>query len=234
MLTSSQRTLRSLGIELTQDPSKCTLLCAPRLLRTRKFVVALAHAPAVVHTKYLDYALRHESLHGEEEFPLEDRETEERLGIRLRDSLQRAEVNRGKLLRGWTIFVTGHVNGGFETYEEIIKANGGVATLYRGRTGLSIPKRRTSPSQDPEAGLESQNQGGDEETNYVYLVTGLEDDDVKLWDTFRTMVEKQGMQARIVKTDWLLNLAMSQKVEWDPKWELKEELMPGWREKKRR
>jgi len=100
---------------------------------------------------------------------------------------------------------------------------------YRGRTGVQLPRRRLKQFEDPEAGLESQNQGGDVETDYVYLVSGTADEEVKLWATFRKMAEKQGLEARIVKTDWLLNSAMAQRVEWDVRWELNERTVPGWK-----
>lgn len=205
----------------------------PKILRTRKFVAALANAPEVVNTGYLDYALRHNALHDTNHFYLYDREIEEKLGFRLSDSLKRAKENSHKLLRGWTIFVTDHVPGGFDTYQDIISRNGGKAVPYRGRTGVVLPPRRLRMDEDPDAGLESQNQGGDVETDYVYLVSGTEDDDVKIWPIFRKLAEKQGVQARVVTNEWLLNLAMGQKVEWDDKWELKEELVPGFEGRRR-
>ncbi|GAB7348540.1 hypothetical protein MBLNU459_g6934t1 [Dothideomycetes sp. NU459] len=223
--------LRKLGIVLTPNPAECTLLCAPRILRTRKFVAALACAPEVVNIGYLDYALKHDTLQDTADYELADHLAEERFGFVLDDALDRAHENKRKLLHGWTIFCTDRIPGGFDTFEEIIKINGGVATPYRGRTGLVLPKRRLSPAEDPEAAAESQNSGGENEASTVYLISGTEDDEVRLWAKFRTLAEKQGLVARIVKSDWLLNLAMCQRVEWDEKWELREELVPGHRQK---
>jgi len=92
---------------------------------------------------------------------------------------------------------------------------------------MQLPRRRLKVLEDPDAGLESQNQGGDDETDFVYLVSGTADDDVKVWATFRKMAEKQGLSARIVKTDWLLNCAMAQRIEWDARWELDERSVGG-------
>lgn len=220
-----------LGIALTQDPAECTLLCAPRILRTRKFIAALSSAPEVVHVSFLDEALESKELPDVSMHTLEDSEAEERLGLRLDYSLDRAKENQRRLLRGWTILVTEKVSGGFETYKEIININGGQAMLYRGRTGINIPKRKPS-SEDPDAGPEVKNQGDeDEETDVAYLISGTLDEEVKLWEKFRSNAEKHGLTPRIVKTDWLINLAMSQRIEWDDKWELKEELVPGWSER---
>ena len=216
-----------MGIELTTEPEECTLLCAPRILRTRKFLAALAVHPTVVSTAYLDYALQHKKLNATEAFPLIDRGAEERFGIRLEKSIDRAIVNKQRLLRGWTIYVTVQVPGGLATYQHLVKMNGGNALPYTGRDGLAIQKRRKSVEEDEDAGPESQNQGGDEETQYAYLVSGTEKEDVKIWDAFREAVRTKGMEPRITKTDWLLNLCMDQRISWDERWELKEDLVPG-------
>ncbi|KAF2771722.1 hypothetical protein EJ03DRAFT_308502 [Teratosphaeria nubilosa] len=215
---AAKTTLRMLGVQLVTDPKDVDILVAPKILRTRKFVAALACAPTVVDTKYLDTALKQRKLI-ESPGLLYDRDGEERMGFKLSEALERAQVNDRKLLRGWSIFVTRDVPGGFETYKEIITLNGGNAYLYSGRTGLVLPKRKRD---DPDAGPEAQNQGGDEESELVYLVSGTSDPEMKLWKSFRSTVEKQHLKPRVVRNDWLLNAAMSQRVGWDEKWALNE------------
>jgi hypothetical protein len=207
--------LRMLGIALTAKPEEVDMLVAPRLLRTRKFVSAIASAPLVVDMKYLETALDKGKLINNPAL-LHDREGEERMGFRLVDALQRARENQHKLFRGWSIFVTKDVNGGFDTFKEIITVNGGAAFLYQGRTGMQLPKRRLRD--DPQSGLESQNQGGAEEFDYVYLVSGSSENDQKLWRNFRNVAHKQDVEARIVSTDWLLNAAMTQQITFNEKW----------------
>lgn len=224
----SQRKLRSLGVELVQDPLDCTILCAPSIKRTEKFVCALAAAPAVVNSSYLDHLLKSPSTpQTPEEHWLVDRDFEEKWGLRLDEALVRAKENRRRLFKGWTVFFTDKVSGGYETWRRIITSNGGTATLYRGRTGLSLPKTRTLPSEDPEA--VNQGPDADADVDVVYLVSGTDDEEVKLWKTFRTQCEKQGMRGRIAQTDWVLHCAMSQRIQWDGKWEHREELVPGFR-----
>lgn len=220
--------LRQLGIHLTQNPQEVTMLCAPRILRTKKFVCALASAPTIVDSKFLDTTLKHNKIPDPEKYPLRDRDSEERLGFKLAESVERASDNNRKLLRGWSIFVTKDVNGIFDTYKDIITLNGGTAFMYQGRTGVTLPKRRVRD--DPEAGAESQHQGGDEEFDYVYLISGTEASEVKLWKTFRDLAAKQGLEARIVKTDWLLSAAMRQRIEWDEKWQLSENMVQSQRQ----
>ncbi|KAG8625891.1 hypothetical protein KVT40_006292 [Elsinoe batatas] len=224
-----RKLLRSLGIQLVTDPSQCDLMVAPKLLRTRKFVTAIANAPFIVHTRYLDYVLKHKLLPADVvDYRLEDKEGEARLGITLNNAQIRASDNNHRLLRGWTIYVTDKVNGGYETYADIITTNGGKSVPYRGRSGVTVPKRRLLYNDDPEAGAESQNQGGDIETDFVYLVSGTSDEEVKMWPLFRKLADKYSLEARIVKTDWLLNLAMEQRVMWDERFEQAEENVPGW------
>ncbi|TKA62325.1 hypothetical protein B0A49_09008 [Cryomyces minteri] len=219
--------LRNLGILLTQNASEATLLCAPKLLRTRKFIAALAGAPTVVSSGFLDFILKHNRIPPAVNYQISDRNNEERFGLRLCESLDRARQNNRRLLRGWTIFVTERIGGGFDTYKEIIQLNGGVCQLYRGRTGVTVSKRNKNA---PDAGAESQHQGN-EEGDILYLVSGTDDEDVALWEKFRSMTRKQDLVPRIAKPDWLLFVAMAQQIEWDEKWLCKEETVPGWMEK---
>jgi hypothetical protein len=206
--SADKTTLRQLGVSLTQDPKEVDILVAPKILRTKKFVCALAGAPLIVDSKFLDTALSKKKLTGNPAM-LKDREGEERLGFRLADSLERAKSNKRQLFRGWTIYVTKEVKGGFDTYKDIVGLNGGTALLYTGRTGTILAKRdvRNSP-----------NQGGDDELDKIYLVTGDGDADAKVWKPFRTMANKQGLEARIVTPDWLLNAALRQEVVFEQKW----------------
>ncbi|CAK4032365.1 BRCT-containing 1 [Lecanosticta acicola] len=212
--------LRSIGVQLIQDPKAVEILVAPKILRTKKFVCALASAPLVVHTSFLDTALSKKKLMQNPPM-LKDKDGEERLGFKLADAIQCAKANARKLFRGWTIFVTEDINGGFDTYKDIISANGGSAMLYKGRLGVTVTKRQGRD--DPDAGEEASNQGDDNECDYVYLVSGKTDKEVKLWKTFRENASKQDLAARIVASDWLLNAAMSQLVTLDEKWMLDED-----------
>ncbi|KAI7492862.1 hypothetical protein KC367_g8956 [Hortaea werneckii] len=234
--------LRLLGVQLTDKPEAVDILVAPRILRTKKFVAALASAPLVVDSKYLDTALKQGKLPSKPSL-LHDRETEDRLGFRLSEALDRARTNRHKLLAGWTVFVTKDIQGGFETYKEIVRVNGGDVMMYAGRTGLKMPPSRRSRRDEKEkeshgdgtgsgsedgeggddtVGEESQNQGDEDELDCVYLVSGTTEAEKKLWKGFRSTAEKQELVPRIVRTDWLLNAAMSQRVRWDAKWALDE------------
>ncbi|KAF2209271.1 hypothetical protein CERZMDRAFT_47623 [Cercospora zeae-maydis SCOH1-5] len=201
--------LRQFGILLTQDPKEVDILVAPKLLRTKKFVCAIAGSPLVVHTSFLDAALDEKRLI-ENPPMLKDRDGEERLGFKLAESLDRAKQNQHKLFAGWSIYVTKDIKGGFDTYKDIITLNGGVALMWQGRTGMSFARRR--PRTDAAAGAESHNQSQDDDFDCVYLVSGESAVEAKLWPTFRKEAEKQDLEARVVTSDWVLNAALSQEI----------------------
>ncbi|KAK4508351.1 hypothetical protein PRZ48_002089 [Zasmidium cellare] len=200
--STDKNTLRSLGVLLTQDPKDVDILIAPKILRTKKFVCALACAPLVVDTSFLDIALSKKKLL-EDPPMLKDRDGEERLGFTLADALERAKKNKRKLFKNWAICVTKDVNGGFDTYKDIIGLNGGEAFMYTGRPNMRF-------SAPPE--------GANDDFDYVYLVSGQTPAEVELWKKFHNDIESRGLQARVVSSDWVLNAAMGQQVQFQEKW----------------
>lgn len=172
-------------------------------MRTEKFVCALAHAPVIISTDFVDDCLSKSSCLNPEDYLLVDTDYERSLGCKLSDALLRAKDNNGRLLRGYSIFVTEAVYGGFDTYKSIVEANGGSCLLYRGRAGNNAVSR--ARDEEDSDGSET----GQPEN--VYLVSGTTQDEAKLWPRFRQMVEAQGRSPRIVRNDWLLNLALTQK-----------------------
>ncbi|KAF2745221.1 BRCT domain-containing protein [Sporormia fimetaria CBS 119925] len=208
--------LRELGLFVVDDPKKVDILCAPKIVRTQKFVSALASAPTVVSSSYLDYALQHSKLPPPHEHILRDSDFEDKYGFRLDEALERAEQNKKRLLKDWNIFCTQHVVGGFDTFKEIIQSNGGVCHRWEGRTTTINAAKRTIKNADAEV---SQNQEEDE-GDVLYLISGSTKPDMKLWPKFRELAKKHDMVPRIVSTEWILFVAMAQYVHWDPVWEM--------------
>lgn len=204
------------------------MLCAPKIVRTRKFVAALAAAPTLVATSYLDYVLKHNKLPPPEKHPLIDREFEKLHGFRIEESLERARQNNRRLLKNWVIFCTDGVNGGWETFRDIIEANGGSCQLYKGRPSVTVSHRAVNAVEDGEM---SQNQEEDE-PDVLYLISEPKKDEVPLWKKFRDLAKTHNMVPRIVKTEWLLFVAMAQYVHWDEKWELNEGMLESAAKKK--
>ncbi|QDS74312.1 hypothetical protein FKW77_003986 [Venturia effusa] len=215
--TTERNTLRNLGISIVEDTTKVDILCAPKIVRTKKFISALARAPYVVSTSFLDFCLKNQKVPDPDKFTLQDRDTEEKTGIKLKESIENAEKNNGQLLQGWQIFCTSDVTGGFDTYKTIIEANGGVAMLYKGRTAMNVSKRSFNGGPARAGAVESQ---GPDDGNTLYLISGEKPSEVGLWDKFKQMAKAVDMVPVIARSDWMISVAMRQLIHWDDKWKL--------------
>ena len=194
--------LRHLGIIITLDPSRATHLAAPHILRTRKFVMAMAYAPTIISTNYIDSCLEQDRLLDADKFLLQDKTNEKKLGFSLPLSRERAKENRNELLRDRAVYCLENIHGGFESFRPIVEANGGKCMIWRNRKGTMVPSRRAES--DPET--------DDETANDVYLLSGPGKENEKLWQRFREMAAGSRKVPRIVVHDWLIETAMSQKL----------------------
>jgi hypothetical protein len=96
-----------------------------------------------------------------------------------------------------------NVHGGFEAFRSIVDANGGQCNSYKGRAGTRVPSGRA----DSEMSMTD-----DDTQNEVYLLSAPDPENARLWAKFRVMAEGSRKVPRIVRTDWLLESAMHQKV----------------------
>lgn len=210
--------LRQMGILIVHDFASCTHLASPRILRTQKFICALAHAPIILSTTFVDDCLSQNTLLEPEDYLLQDTEAEKRMGFKISDALARAKSNEGQLLRGYSIHCTESIHGGFETYKSIVEVNGGKCLMYRARAGSTATLR---------AGLDKDNDGSEAETSgYVYLISGTNPEEAKLWPRFRQMIEGTGKIPLVVRQDWMLDLALSQRHQWREFYELTDKDVP--------
>ena len=145
---------------------------------------------------------------------MRDADYEQRSGYSIDDALTRAKENKGLLLRGFSIYCTEGVHGGFDTYKAITEANGGKCFLYRARAGVNQTLRAGS--------AESPSDAESDEPLDVFLLSSTTPEDAKLWSRFRQMVEANGKTPRIVRHDWLLTLALSQQIEPNDSFQLTE------------
>lgn len=198
-----------------QDPSRCTHLAAPSVVRTHKFISALAYAPIVLHTDFVTDCLSKDEFLSPNDYILRDSASESRFGFTMTDSHAKAKANKNRLLHGHTIYCVEGIHGGFDVFKSIVEANGGRCALYRGRAGTMIPSRRS----DSDAG----HTGDESESETVHLISGIKREDVRLWPRFRQMAEGSRMSPKIVKADWLLDIAMSQELRSEDRYELREE-----------
>jgi hypothetical protein len=209
---SDRKVLRALGIIVTLEPGRASHLAAPSILRTHKFVAALAYAPTVISTDYIDACLQQEEYLDPEKFLLKDQANEKRLGVSLAMSRNRAIENKKELLKGRTIYCVENIHGGFETFKSIAEANGGQCLQYRGRHINMIPSTR--------AGSETST---DEDVQHeVYLLSGPGPENRRLWSKFREMAGNSRKSARIATTEWLIETAMCQTIKPIVNYELRD------------
>ncbi|KAF1816934.1 BRCT domain-containing protein [Eremomyces bilateralis CBS 781.70] len=207
--SNDKNKLRNLGIFITEKPTEVTILCAPAIVRTKKFVTALAGAPKVVSTDFIDDALENKELPDPDGFALEDQEGEQRWNFNLVETLERADLNCRQLLKGVQIFCTPKVKGGWEGYNEIAVANGGSCRLYEGKEKfhVRVPGSQKSKKSSRDSLTAAQH-------DPVFLVSSTQPADRALWEHFRKMAQNADMEPRICSENWLLHAAMTQEMEW--------------------
>ena len=205
-----QKQLRSYGILITTDPTKATHLAAPHIVRTVKFVTALAYAPLVISTDFIDACLKEDDFVDPEDYVLKDTENEKKFQISLKDSRKRAQKNGNQLLQDRCIYCMENITGGFETFKAIVEANGGRCMLWKNRKGTTVPSRRAGSEDSTDA----------DANNDVYLLSDDSTGNQNLWSRFREMVEGSRKVPKIVKADWILETAMSQQLRATKPYEL--------------
>jgi hypothetical protein len=147
-------------------------------------------------------------------FLLSDKEAETRLGLSLQQSKLNAKNNKNKLLQGYRIYCVETIRGGFDAFKSIVDANGGDCNLFRGRVSYQ------SKREESEDESEHEEHSNREE---VYLLSSVAPEHQKLWPRFRQMVHNMGRTPRIVRVDWLLDMAMSQEPRAAEDYELNEQ-----------
>ncbi|KAL8666578.1 MAG: hypothetical protein Q9202_001376 [Teloschistes flavicans] len=205
-----QSRLRDIGILVTQDPTHCTHLASPSILRTKKFVLALARGPMVISTEYVDDCLAKNERLQPEDYLLNDAAGEQKQGFKLSDAVSRAKGNRGQLFKDLSIYCTENLKGGFDTYKAIVEANGGTCTMYNARTKFPTAKDAYLDSGEP--GI----------SDFVYLLSDQTPAEIALWPKFRELVRKSGRVPRVCQTDFCLLTALRQELHWNESYEFKE------------
>lgn len=163
----------------------------------------MAYAPTIISTEFIDTCLEKDEQLDPEDFLLQDKANEKRFHISLAISQKRAKENRNNLFRGQTIFCVDNVHGGFDTMKSIVEANGGQCNQYRGRPGTMVSSRRA----DSQASITDEASQAE-----VFLISGQDKDQQRVWSRFRQMAEGSRKVPRIVRSDWLLESAMAQQI----------------------
>lgn len=168
------------------------------MVRTKKFLCALATGPTIVHTSFIEACGKSSVIPNIESHALKDTANEEKFGVKLKDAVVRAKANKRSLLRHVPVYCTKDVPNGPETFEAIVIANGGTFIIYTGKNAM----KKVDPEDDP-TGPEP-----------IYLLSGEKPSERKLWPGFEAMAKRANTIPRIVTTSWILDVGMAQQLKW--------------------
>ena len=196
-----------MNVMIAAQSPEATHVAAPRIIRTQKFITAIANGVVVISTEFVDKCLDSSKRPDPNKYLLKDKEGEHNLGCTLSVVRERALANKGQLLKGYHVFST---ENNFDIYKAICEANGGKCLLFKGRSqSLSITRRATEDDDSDAEQTEDPERKG-----MVYLVSSAEAEDKKLWPKFNSMALDAEKTPRIVKNDWLTAALLRQKIEW--------------------
>ncbi|EPX73448.1 BRCT domain-containing protein Brc1 [Schizosaccharomyces octosporus yFS286] len=119
--------LKKSNIIITSNPSKCTHLVAPRILRTAKFLCAIPKGPQVVTMEWLQDSIKQRHPAPEDNYLLKDEEKEKEICCSIQDSLKRAREKGPTLLENYVIYLTAKTiaPANISAVTSIVKSNGG-------------------------------------------------------------------------------------------------------------
>ncbi|KAG1837309.1 hypothetical protein DFJ58DRAFT_816048 [Suillus subalutaceus] len=119
--------LNKLGAKMTTKPNDCTHLIAKGIVRTEKFLCAIASSPFVLTEGWVNSSVRTGKLLLETDFLISDLESERKWNFKLSTSLERAkrEDAGDSLLKGMTFYVTPKVEIDLKLLKAVIASAGG-------------------------------------------------------------------------------------------------------------
>ncbi|XP_006464077.1 hypothetical protein AGABI2DRAFT_180183 [Agaricus bisporus var. bisporus H97] len=117
--------LEKLGVSMTTRPTQCTHLLAPQLVRTEKFLCALATAPYILEASWATKSASAKQLLPEANFLLRDEKAEVKYGMKLEEALERARQLRGTLFIDKIFYVTPKTKVDFKLLKSVVTTHGG-------------------------------------------------------------------------------------------------------------
>ncbi|KAG2130893.1 hypothetical protein DEU56DRAFT_740363 [Suillus clintonianus] len=119
--------LNKLGVKMTTKPNDCTHLVTKGIVRTEKFLCAIASSPFVLTEGWVNSSVRAGKLLPESDFLISDPEPERKWNFKLSTSLERAKREDGGegLFKGMTFYVTPKVEIDLKLLKAVITSAGG-------------------------------------------------------------------------------------------------------------
>lgn len=140
-----------LGGKFTTKPSECTHLVARSIVRTEKFLCAMAVASRVVSVNWVEMCIAKKMIlrtysyndlllssvsdtefmcnAAADSFTLKDPTSEQKFGFKLSQALKRANEKKGNLFEGKTFYVTPKVQVDTKLMKNVITLGGGHVRL---------------------------------------------------------------------------------------------------------
>ncbi|TCD65714.1 hypothetical protein EIP91_002290 [Steccherinum ochraceum] len=119
-----------LGVSFTTKASECTHLVARSIVRTEKFLCAMAAGPIIVTDKWIQTCVKTKHILVEDDFLLKDPESEKKYNFVLTEALERARESEGKLFAGMTFVITPKIPIDTKLLKSVVTASGGQIHLH--------------------------------------------------------------------------------------------------------
>ena len=184
----------------------CTHLAAPHILRTEKFLCALAYAPIVASLKWVQDCLEKDTVLGTiclrlliildpKLYPLHDSENEKKYHFTLDQSVSRARENRRQLFKNYQVYISSAIPS-HSALLRIVEANGGEAKVVSNTIKARAKVLRTDYLR----------------TVDQILICSASTEDRGLRSKFRDEVTEGGLTSGIYSSEWIMRSVLRQKI----------------------
>ncbi|KAG0359216.1 hypothetical protein BGZ54_010042 [Gamsiella multidivaricata] len=143
------KALKALGIMPTTAVEKCTHLVATSIARTGKFLIALLQGKAIVHEDWLQACIDANAILDEDDFRIKDSTNEQKLGMDLYESLDRAREKR--VFENCVFYLSPSIKQDMPGLKSVVEAGGGKASTLL-HTGLGFLRDRLVKSSKTKTG----------------------------------------------------------------------------------
>ncbi|KAJ7072842.1 hypothetical protein C8F01DRAFT_1105429 [Mycena amicta] len=150
------KALAKLGARVTNKPTECTHLITTGVVRTEKFLCALASSPVIVTEAWAVESAAAKELLPVDDYLIQDEAGEERYKFNLEEALVRAKLLKGTLFKQHTFYMTPKSFHNLDLIRNVILANGGQFVQVRQPTPRVLqhdPAHRHLVSSDGEEAL---------------------------------------------------------------------------------
>ncbi|KAH7905875.1 BRCT domain-containing protein [Hygrophoropsis aurantiaca] len=139
MSTNMKKRLIKLGIKTTTRPGECTHLVAKSIVRTEKFLCALAVAPFILTEEWATGSAKAGKILPEDNYMLSDPDAEKKWKFKFSDALARSKSEGGpRSFAGMTFCITPKVAIDNKLLKNVVTAAGGTVQTASSPTTRSL------------------------------------------------------------------------------------------------